>query len=123
VTASTRSWMLTILLLTLVVARSVSPDSSLAAMTQPRPATPARAADLLADYGRRISGPDGARMPLEVRDAINVAHDEDRCRELVLALLQVVDNTWPGIFGRNDVQQTLTLTSIASQQQLGPPLH
>lgn len=82
----------------------------------------ARAADLLADYGRLASGPEGGRVPPEVRDAINTAHDEDRARELVLALVQVVDGTWPGVLGRADVQQTLALTSIAGREQLGPPL-
>ena len=55
---------------------------------------------------------------LEVRDAIRDAHDEDRGRGLVMALVQVIDCTWPRVLGRLDVQQTFALTPIAGREQL-----
>lgn len=81
------------------------------------------AADLLAIYGREASGPQAKQMPPAIRDSINTAHEDGRLRQLVVALLDVVDGVLPGILGRADVQQALTLTAIASREEdLAPPL-
>ncbi|WP_432542313.1 hypothetical protein [Kineococcus sp. SYSU DK002] len=81
----------------------------------------ARAAELLADYGRLV-GPAGGQMPPVVRDTVNAAVAEDRAAELILAMAQIIDGTWPGVLARDDVQATLRLTAISCREQLGPNL-
>lgn len=79
----------------------------------------ARAAELLADFGMLV-GPDGGWLPPVVRDAVNQAVAENRTAELIVGMVHVIDGTWPGVLGRDDVQTKLRLTAINCRESLGP---